>query len=98
MMEKDAIEMLDRIRDEDCGIWTQEAWDSFDMAMSALHRQWIFRKALRWFTKFACVAFFFLSLIAFACVDSGSTVCVVWGFVFMAVSVLTGNAAYGKRI
>ena len=95
MSEKEAIKMLDRIRDEDCGVWTQEAWDSFDMAMAALDRQRSAKRIAHSVAGFLCAVAFFASLVAFACVDSGNRGCVMAGFALLAFSVIMGNI-YGN--
>lgn len=92
MNEQKAIQMLDRIRDEDCGVWTQEAWDSFDMAISALKNQKMAKKVRKMFLSFICAFSFFAGLISLACAEGGNRNSIVFGIIFLTICAIAGSA------
>lgn len=97
MNERSAIKMLDRIRDEDCCSWTQEAWDSFDMAIVALKNQEKARKLRKVFLSTICGLCFFAGLVMLATVENGSRINICLAILFLAVGAVSGNACDNDR-
>ena len=94
MSEKDAIRMLDRIRDEDFDQWTQEAWDAFGAAIKALENQKKAKKLRKTFLGFLCGACFVTGLFFLAGVEGGSVTNGVLALLFMAIGAVVGNVCH----
>ena len=97
MSERSAIKMLDRIRDEECGEWTQEAWESFDMAIMALKNQEKARKLRKVFLSAMCGLCFLAGLVMLATVENGSRINICLALLFLAVGAVSGNACDNGR-
>ena len=95
--EKDAMKLLCRIRDEENGGWTQDAWDAFDMAIEALQNQRKAKRVRRFLLCFVCTCCFFAGLIAFACSGGGNKSMIAIGVILLVVGMLAGDACDDRR-